>query len=182
MSVSGFFFLQLEAERAGLEHDVGASGQFADKHALVITDAFRFDVFVAAGELVDGIDVDAALVGEGGAADKGRTATRALVGDFVHEEGEVAQLRQAFVAKDAMIHLELEIGDAGDEIAVAGPFAVTVDRALDLQCASFDARKRIGDAEAAVVVGVDAEFRVPITMIFKVSRKLRCNPGNFRGK
>ncbi len=47
---------------------------------------------------------------------------------------------------------------AGDEVAVAGAFAVAVDRALDLQRAGLDARERIGDAEAAIVVGVDAEF------------------------
>ena len=62
--------------------------------------------------------------------------------------------------QDAAAHLELEIGDAGDEVAVAGALAVAVDRALDLQRAGLDARERVGDAEAAVVVGVDAELRL----------------------
>src|SRR6202044_1137958 len=101
------FFLELEAEGAGLEHDVGASGEFADEAALVVADEFGRDVLVAAGELVDGVDVDAALVGEGGAADEGGASAGTLVGDFVDEEGEVAQLREAFVAEDAEAHFEL---------------------------------------------------------------------------
>ncbi len=107
----GAFFLELEAERAGLEHDVGAAGQFADEDALVVADERGLDVLVAGGELVDGVDVDAALVREGGAADEGRAAAGALVGDFVDEEGEVAQLGELVVGQDAAAHLELEIGD-----------------------------------------------------------------------
>jgi hypothetical protein len=152
------FLLELEAERAGLEHDVGAAGQFADEDALVVADELGPDVFVTRGELVDGVDVDAALVREGGAADEGRAAAGALVGDLVDEEGEIAQLGEFFVAEDAAVHLKLEIGDAGDEVAVAGAFAVAVDRALDLRGARLDARERVGDAEAAIVVSVDAEL------------------------
>ena len=96
---------------------------------------------------------------EGGAADEGRTAARALVGDFIDKEGEIAQLGDFFRGQDRAAHLELEIGDGGDEIAVAGALAVAVDRALHLQRADLDAGERVGNGEAAVVVRVDAELR-----------------------
>jgi len=97
-------------------------------------------------------------VGEGGAADEGGASAGALVGDFVDEEGEVAQLGEAFVAEDAAAHFELEIGDGGDEVAVAGAFAVAVTVPWIWSAPALDARQRVGDAEAAIVVGVMPSF------------------------
>ena len=48
--------------------------------------------------------------------------------------------------------------DAG-EIAIAGAFAVAVDRALHVRGAGFEPGERIGHAEADVVVRVDADAR-----------------------
>ena len=45
------------------------------------------------------------------------------------------------------------------EVAVAGAFAVAVDRALHLHRAGAHGGQRVGHAEAAVVVRVDAERR-----------------------
>ena len=105
----GLSFLELEAERAGLEHDVGAAGEFADEDALAVADELGSDVLVAGGELVHGVDVDAALVREGGAADERRAAARPLVGHLVDEEGKIAQLGELVVAEHAAAHLQLQV-------------------------------------------------------------------------
>ncbi len=134
-------------------------------------------MLVAARELVHGVDVDAPLVREGGAADERRASAGTLVGDLIDEKREVAQLRQAFVAQDAKAHFELEIGDAGDQVAIAGPLAVAVDRPLDLRRARLDARQRVGDAEAAIVMRMDAQLG-----LLHLGQKRAGDLRDFRGK
>ena len=53
--------------------------------------------------------------------------------------------------------LELEVGDDGDEVGVAGALAVAVDAALHVRGAGRDRGERVGNGTAAVVVGVDAD-------------------------
>src|SRR3546814_16257114 len=54
--------------------------------------------------------------------------------------------------------LQLEVGDAGHEVGVAGALAVAVDRALQLGGTAQHGGHRVGDRAAAVVLGVDAEL------------------------
>lgn len=77
------------------------------------------------------------------------------VGDVVYVTGEFGEFGEVW--DDLVPHFELEVGDDGGEVAVAGAFAVAVDGALDLLCAGADGGECVGDTEAAVVVGVDAE-------------------------
>jgi len=95
------------------------------------------------------------LWGEGGGADKRGADVVDDVGHFIHEEGELAELGEVRGNVDA--HLELQIGDDGDEVAIADALAVAIDGALDLDCSGADAGESIGDAEAGIVVGVDAD-------------------------
>ena len=56
-----------------------------------------------------------------------------------------------------MSHLQHETGDDGGHVAVAGAFAVAVDGSLHLHRARFDGRQRVGDADARIVVRVNAD-------------------------
>ena len=53
--------------------------------------------------------------------------------------------------------LNARFGITRRQVAVAGPLAVSVDRALHVRRAGLDGRQRVGDAEADVVVRVDAD-------------------------
>ena len=55
------------------------------------------------------------------------------------------------------VQLELEVGDDGDEVGVAGALAVAVDAALHVARPRGDGGQRVGHGAAAVVVGVDAD-------------------------
>ena len=55
------------------------------------------------------------------------------------------------------VQLELEVGDDGDEVGVAGALAVAVDAALHVARPGGDGGQRVGHGAAAVVVGVDAD-------------------------
>ena len=57
-------------------------------------------------------------------------------------------------------HLQLEVGDAGHQVGVAGALAVAVDRALELGGAAEHGGDRVGHRAAGVVLGVDAELLV----------------------
>ena len=47
---------------------------------------------------------------------------------------------------------------SGDQVHVAAPFADAVDGALGVIGAGADGGQRVGDGQAAVVVGVDADL------------------------
>ncbi len=65
------------------------------------------------------------------------------------------------VARDRLVtHLEREVRDDGREIAVAGAFAVAVDRPLHLCRTAEHTRERVGHAGAGVVVEMDGDLHV----------------------
>jgi hypothetical protein len=76
------------------------------------------------------------------------------VGQFIDKVCEVTQAGEVDAEVDA--HLDLKIGHDGDEVAVPHTLAVAVDRALHLAGAGTHSGQRIGDADAAVIVRVDA--------------------------
>jgi hypothetical protein len=102
-----------------------------------------------------GVDVHAALVGEGGAADPGLAGVVAEVGDSSTYSESSLSLQGGF-GQARRVQFEGEIGDDGGEVAVAGAFAVAVDGALDLGGAG-EGGQGVGHAQADVVVGVDAQ-------------------------
>jgi hypothetical protein len=52
--------------------------------------------------------------------------------------------------------LELEVGDDGEQVGIAGALAVTVDRSLHMgRRTGIDGRHRVGDRAPGVVVAVD---------------------------
>jgi hypothetical protein len=120
-------------------------------------DPLRVDVLIGVGRFQDRRDMDAALVGEGGMAGVGLVIVVLQVGDFGDEARQTGQLAQAFVRQHRMAHLQLQIGQEGDQIGIADPLAVAVDGALHHRRAGTHRRQRIGHRAAAVVVAVHAE-------------------------
>ena len=77
------------------------------------------------------------------------------VREFIDEICQLAQPGEVEPERDA--HLELEIRHHGREVAVPNALAVSVDGALHLHRAGVHGGERIGHADAAVVVRVDAD-------------------------
>lgn len=65
------FLLNGNAKLTSLHHDVGSTRKFPDENALMISNGSGIDVFEAGSDFIDGVDVHAAFVGEGGSANKG---------------------------------------------------------------------------------------------------------------
>ena len=145
---------ELDPERFGLEQDVALAGKLRDQDVLRVADFLRADVFVAAGEFLDGVDVDASLVGEGRGPHVGSADVVLAVGQFVHKKRQLAQARQVGGDRDA--HFELQVGHDGGEIAVAHALAVAVDGPLDLHRSGAHRRQGVCDGHSRVVVRVDS--------------------------
>src|SRR5687768_7582716 len=118
------------------------------------------DVLVAARRPFDGVDVNAALVGEGGLADPGLARVVADVRDLVHELGKFSKLWQRCRGHPYLVHLKGERGDDTGEVAIAGALTVAIDGALNVGRADIDRRDGVGDSETAVIVRVNAEARL----------------------
>ena len=70
---------------------------------------------------------------------------------------KMRELPQFFVGQNLVTHFELQVGDNRNQIAVAATFAKAVDDALHLRRAGLHGGQRIGDAQFAIVVGVNAD-------------------------
>ena len=121
-------------------------------------------MLVAARDALDGMDVDAALVRESRLAHPRLTGVVAQVGDLVHELGQLLELRQRLRRHADLAELELERGHDAGEVAVPGALAVAVDGALDVGRAGLQGGDGVGDAKAAVVVGVDPDPGVQLAV------------------
>ena len=109
-----------------------------------------------------GVDLDRAgvqpgLVRERRRADVGLARGRRDVGDLGDGVRDAGRLVEQALRQHAAVQLELEVGDDGDEVGVAGALAVAVDAALHVARAGGDRGQRVGDGAAGVVVGVDAD-------------------------
>jgi hypothetical protein len=97
-------------------------------------------------------------VGEGGAADKGSPRVVMKVGQFIDKTGKLVKFPKISFGQDFFPEFEFQNGKEGGEIAVPGPFSIAVHCSLDLECALFHCCDGIGDAESAIVVGVDSKL------------------------
>ena len=89
---------------------------------------------------------------------RGRREVHQL-GNVMRDRGEVLE---AIFGDGFDAHLEAEVGDDRDQIAVAGALAVPVDRALHLHGPADHAGDGVGDATARVVVQVHADTAVDV--------------------
>jgi len=154
----GASFLEREAEFFGGDEDVGLARELGDENVLGVADELWLDVLVAVSNFLDGVDMHAAFVGEGGLADKGSANEVRIVGDVVDKEGEVLEVLE--VGDDLVAELELKDGDDGGEIAVSGAFSVAINGALDLGGSSAAGFDGVSDSELAIVVGVNTDFNL----------------------
>ena len=151
---------QIVATFLELDLDVAPTGELGDEHAAVVADLGGFDVLVMRRVLDHRGDVVAGLVCEGGSADVGGESVERQVGQLGDEAGCGRDLLELVVFDDAQAHLELEIGDDRGKIGIAAALAVAVETALHLLDARADRGQRVGHGQIAIVVRVDAEFRV----------------------
>ena len=79
---------------------------------------------------------------------------------FIHEHGKFLELCERFRGHTGFLQLERNAGYDAGQIAIAGAFAVAIDRALHMHRADFERGQRVGDAEADVVMRVDADFAI----------------------
>ena len=145
---------ELETEGFSADQHVGLAAHVADGDDALVAHQGGIHVLIGACQLLHGVHVQPALVGEGGHADVWGADVMLHVGQFIHEVGEVAQLGQVDAEIDA--HLDLQVGHHGDEITIPHAFAVAVDGALHLVGTGAHGGQGIGDADAAIIVGVDA--------------------------
>ena len=153
---------ELEAQFLRLDDDVAAPGEIADENVSFVADERRIHVLVAGCEFLHSVDVRAALVRKRGRAHPRQARIVAQVGNLVHERRKFFQLRQRLRRHGSFFQLQCDAGDDTGQIAVAGAFAVTVDRALHMACAHFERGERVRDAQADVVVRVDANLAIQL--------------------
>ncbi len=125
--------------------------------ALRVADARGVDVLEGLRGLLDGGDVQASLVREGGAPHVRGVRTEGDVGqlgDEVRRLGEALELR---VAQHPVPHLQLQRGDDRDQVRVAAALAVAVHRTLHVARAGRHGDEAAGHRTVAVVVDVDAD-------------------------
>ena len=147
----------VEPELPRLHDDVAAAGELADQDLAAVADERGIDVLVAAEQLLDGVHVRPALVRERGGAHPRQARVRPDVGDLVDELGQLLEERQRFGRHGALHQLERQIRNDRRQVAVAGPLAVPVDRALHVRGTGVDGGERVRDAKTDVVVRVDAD-------------------------
>src|SRR5918998_2845048 len=114
------------------------------------------DVFVGRGVLGDTVDVQPALVGEGAAPHVGTVGVRGKVHELRDVVGDLGEPPQPLIIHDLQPHLELQVGDGRDEVAVAAPLPYTVDGPLYVRRPGLYRHQSIRHPTPRVVMGVDA--------------------------
>src|SRR5690606_7355904 len=105
---------------------------------------------------LDGAGVQAGFVGEGRGADVRGVRVGGDVGDLGDRVRDAGHVGQRLRRHQVVAALELQVGDHGEEVGVAGALAVAVGAALHVGGARLDGGQRVGDRAAGVVVAVDA--------------------------
>ena len=109
-------------------------------------------------EARDGARMEAAFVRERRGARVGMVRGNGQVARFGYELGGPRKVAQVVGADAAEPHLELHVGDGGEQVGVAHALADAADGALDLQRARADGGKRVGHRTAGIVVTVNAQL------------------------
>ena len=150
---------EVEAQLLALQLDRRAAGHVGDQQPHVVADADRVHVLVEVGVDLDGGGVQPGLVRERRRADVRLARGRREVGDLGDRVRDPGGVLEQPGREHLPVQLELEVGDDGDQVGVAGALAVAVDRALDVRRACVDGGQGVGDRAAGVVVAVDADAR-----------------------
>src|SRR5437773_784860 len=114
-------------------------------------------MFVTGGEFLDRVYMRAALVRESCRAHPWLARIMANIGDLIDELRKLLELRERTNRHRIFLQLEREIGNDTGQIAIAGPFAIPIHRALDVCRTDLDGGERVGHSKPNVVVRVDAD-------------------------
>ncbi len=154
---SGRIAVEIDTEGLRLEDDITAAGLVADEHGTLIADDGRIDVLISGGELPDGVHVRAALMGEGSGADPRTARIGSEVGDAINEARKASEALERG-RRDAL-PTELQLGARDDcgEVAITSALTDAVDGALDMRSSRFKRGEGVGEAEAGVVMRMDAD-------------------------
>jgi len=150
------FLVQIDAQGFGLVGNVAFAGHVGDQNAPAVADQLRRHVFVSRRIFRHGADMDASLVRKSAPPHERPRHQGRNVGHIADIQGKIRELPDRSHRQAAHFHFDLQIGNHGDQIGVSGPLAVAVDRSLNDSDAFAHRRKRIGNGQAAVVVGVNA--------------------------
>ena len=112
-------------------------------------------MLVAAGKLLDGMHVEAAFVRESRLPDEGCPNILRHVSKLIDKARKLAQAGQ--IRHAGNFQFDLQGRDDRRKVAITNPLPVSVDGALDLAGACGDSRKRVGNREPAVVVGMNPD-------------------------
>ncbi len=158
---TGGAVVEVHPELLGLHHHAGPAAEVAHQDAGAVADPLGLDVLVGGpAGLAECGGVEPALVGEGRHAD----VRIGGVGRQVHQLGHVpthgGEPFEATLGQAAHAELQLEVGDAGHEVGVAGALAVAVHGSLELGGPAEHRRDRVRHRAAGVVLRVDAELLV----------------------
>ena len=135
-------------------HQGAASGDFRHQHAPAVADHLRIDVFIGRRVLDHRIDMHAALVREGIAADVGRLLVVRHIGDLAHRARHRSQLLQALRGNAAVAELQLQVGNDRAKIGIAAALADAIDGALHLGGSRRHRHDRVGHGHFAVVMAM----------------------------
>ena len=152
----------VEPQLARLHDDVAPAGEVADQNVTRVPDKGRIDVFVAPQQLLHRVHVRSTFVGERGGAHPRQARVRASVRDFVDKLRELGERGQRLGRHRGRVELERQVRYHRGEVAVSSPFAVAVQRSLDMGGAGLERGQRVGEAQADVVMRVDAEPGVQV--------------------
>ena len=79
------------------------------------------------------------------------------VGQLADEPGDIPELLEAIVGEALHAHLQLEIGDDGAKVCIAGALTVAVDGPLDLGSPFLDGHDGVGYGQIGVVMAMDTQ-------------------------
>src|SRR5215211_6341002 len=152
--------LGLEPELPCLGFDGVLAREFPNRRTPYVPYGLGRDVLVGRRILGDTVDVKPALVGEGAAPHVRTVRVRRQVHELRDIVGSLGEPPQPLVIHGFQPHLELQVGDGRDEVAVAAPLPDTVDGPLYVRRPGLYRHQSIRHPTPRVVVGVDAYLHV----------------------
>ena len=151
---------KVDSQALRLRGKRGLPRKLAHEHPRRVADVLGARVLVGFREARDGARVQAAFVRERRGARVRMVRGNGQVARLGDELGGPRKVAQVVGTDAAESHLELHVGDGGEQVGVAHALADAADGALHLQRARTDSGKRVGHRTAGIVVTVNAQLLV----------------------
>ena len=144
------------SELLGAALGVGPAAELRHDQPRDVPDDPGIDVLIAAVDLQHRRAVHSAFVCERGATDVRLVVVGRDVDDLGNVARKLGQVREPAGRQDLPVRLERQVGEDAHQVGVAAPFAVAVNRALDVADPVLHRGQRVRYRELGVVVDVDA--------------------------